>query len=212
MIRHLPRVIDATGPQPGAAGEDHPMRQVTRTVAFDPSGWTASQAAVVAATFDALAPEWHTRASEPRRQVVADAIDRGGPLATGAWLELGSGTGLLTPWLASLADLVVAADLSAAMLALAPADAAPRLHADGARLPFPDACFDAVVLVNAFLFPAEVRRLLRPSGAVVWANTSGSSTPIYLPAEDVATALGPGWSGSAADAAWGTWAVLRRGS
>jgi SAM-dependent methyltransferase len=208
-IRYLPRVIGEVGPRPGAAGEDHPMRRITRQVAFDPAGWTPARAAEVAAIFDELAPDWHTRDSEPRRQVVADALDRGGPIATGAWLELGSGTGLVTPMLAECADVVVAVDLSAGMLALAPDDAGARVRADGSCLPLADGSLDAVLLVNAFLFPAEVRRVLRPGGAVVWVNTSGPSTPIHLPADDVAAALGSGWGGPASEAAWGTWAVLR---
>ena len=57
--------------------------------------------------------------------------------------------------------------------------------ADGARLPLADGAADAVVLVNCFLFPAEVDRVLAPDGVVVWVNSSGGETPIHLPPEDV---------------------------
>jgi hypothetical protein len=96
------------------------------------------------------------------------------------------------------------------MIALAPPDAGRRVRADGARLPLADGAVDALVLVNAFLFPSEARRVVGPAGVVVWVNTSGEGTPIYLSADDVLAALGPGWDAVAAQAAQGTWAVARR--
>jgi SAM-dependent methyltransferase len=186
------------------------MRQVTRQIAFEPEGWTPERSARVTALFDELAPDWHTRGAESRTEVVADAFDRGGPIPTGTWVELGSGTGLLTPWLAARAGRVVAVDLAAGMLALAPADVGLRVRADGARLPLGSGSVDALVLINAFLFPAEARRILAPDGVVVWVNTSGDGTPIHLSADDAALALGPGWEGRASEAGLGSWAVLRR--
>jgi hypothetical protein len=96
------------------------------------------------------------------------------------------------------------------MLARAPADAGLRVRGDGVALPLPDGSVDALVLINAFLFPAEARRVVAPAGVVVWVNTSGDGTPIYLSAEDVLLALGDGWEGRASEAALGTWTVLRR--
>lgn len=66
------------------------------------------------------------------------------------------------------------------------------------------------MLVNAFLFPAEIDRVLAPRGVVVWVNTSGASTPIHLPAEEVEAALPGRWEAVASEAAGGTWAVLTR--
>ena len=56
----------------------------------------------------------------------------------------------------------------------------------------------------------EVDRVLSPSGTVVWVNTAGDKTPIHLPADDVERALPGQWRGTASEAGWGTWAVLRR--
>jgi SAM-dependent methyltransferase len=106
---------------------------------------------------------------------------------------------------------VVSVDLSYEMLRRAPAGAAPRVQADGARLPLPAGEGGAVVLVNALLFPDEVDRVLAPEGVLYWVNTAGPATPIFLPAEDVAAAMGPRWNGMASVAGRGTWAVLRRG-
>lgn len=186
------------------------MRHVTRMAAFDRDGWDRPTAERVAKLFDELAPEWHTRSSEPRMAPVADAWERGGPIPPGRWLEVGSGSGLVTGWLAERTDTVIANDLAMEMLRLAPPAAGPRLRADASRLPFADGTIDAVWLINALLFPVESARILAPGGAIVWVNTSGPDTPIYLSAEAVHRALGAGWSGPASEAAFGTWAVLRR--
>lgn len=138
-------------------------------------------------------------------QVASGPLPRGG-----TWLELGSGTGLITSLLAEVADLVLSVDLSEQMLLLAPSEVAPRLRADGADLPVPNGSVNVLVAINAFLFPSEARRVIAPDGALVWVNTSGTATPIHLPAEDVLPAMGSGWRAVASDAGWGTWTVLRR--
>ena len=212
MIRRLDRVIPPGGQPPTGADESHPMRVVTRQVAFDPDGWTPDRAAKVAELFDGLAADWHTRTTPERQAVLVDALDRGeiDDLLDGVCIEIGSGTGDNTPRLTGRFRSVVAVDLSIEMLRLAPAALAPRAQADAARLPLPDASCHAVVLVNALLFPTEVDRVLRPGGAVIWVNSSGDQTPIHLPAADVAAALPGDWSGVESEAAWGTWTVLRR--
>ncbi len=63
------------------------------------------------------------------------------------------------------------------------------VRADASVLPFADDCFDAILLINMLLFPAEVDRLLRPDGVVVWVNTLDDQTPIHLPPADVLDAL-----------------------
>jgi SAM-dependent methyltransferase len=210
VIRTLPRVLPPQGEQPGAADESHPMRKVTREVAFEPEGWTPERAATVAAVFDGLAPQWDATHDDPGRyDPLVDALARGGNLPPPC-VELGAGTGLGTRFLAPRFGSVVAVDLSAGMLRRADPTLGIRVQADGAHLPIARGSVGTLVLVNALLFPPEVRRVVAPDGAVVWVNTNGDGTPIYLPAEDVAAALGPGWSGVASEAGWGTWVVLRR--
>ena len=206
-LEHLPPLRPEAAPE--GVGPDHPMRAVTRDTAFTPESWTPELAHTVAQLFDDLAPDWHLKLTKGRMLAVDDALDRGGVRGEVA-LEIGSGTGFATPHLLEVFPTVVALDISTEMLKLAPAEPAPRLAGDASALPLPDASMDAIVLVNALLFPAEVNRVLRPDGAVVWVNSLGDRTPIYLPAQDVADALPGRWSGFASQATTGTWTVLRR--
>lgn len=208
MLRQLPDADDLVEPEP-VGGPDHPMRQVTRQVAFE-DGWSPGRAAKVAELFDSLAPGWSAGHSGGVRVApLRDALRRGELDPGGCWLELGSGTGVGTAELAGAVSRLVAVDLSAGMLANAPA-VAPRVRADASVLPFPDAAFDVAVLVNMLLFPAELSRVLAPGGKLVWVNTQGDRTPIHLPPADVIAALPGEWHGVTARAGSGFWAVFDR--
>lgn len=192
-------------------GADHPMRVMTRRAAgLQGPPWDAGARAEVAALFDGLAPEWHTRTSPERAQVVTDALDRGRVSDGGTALELGSGTGAYTGALAQRFGRVVAMDLSLEMLRLAAGEPGHRVLADAHRLPLAEDSVDAVVLVNMLLFPEEVDRVLAPGGSVVWVNSSGEATPIHLMPDEVADALPGAWDGAWARAGSGLWTVLRR--
>lgn len=184
------------------------MRAVTRQVAFDPGGWTAQRRVKVAALFDELAPEWHTHRDDPQRQApLADAHERGGIVGGGTCLEVGSGDGANTAFLAERHDRVIALDVSFEMLRRAKG---MRVQADAGAAPLADGTVDVAVLVNAFLFPAEMDRVLAPGGLLVWVNTAGDQTPIHLTADEVEAALPGAWDGLGAEAGRGTWSVWRR--
>lgn len=204
----LPVLLPPPSEPIGEGGEDHPMRHVTRQVAFDSGAWTPDRAAKVAGLFDSLAPEWAERVRPGRTEPLLDALDRA-EVRGRVCVELGSGTGFATPLLAARFEVTVAMDLSLEMLRRAPAHP-PRALADAARLPLRDSAADVLVLVNMLLFPGEVRRVLAPGGAVVWVNSLGDRTPIHLPASDVVEALGPRWSAVASAAGQGTWCVARQ--
>jgi SAM-dependent methyltransferase len=201
------------GHEPSGLGSpDHPMRIMTRRAAgLGAAPWDDGARAEVAAYFDALAPEWHTRTSPERDAVVADALARGvGADGGDICVELGSGIGAYTPSLALRWRRVLAVEVSLEMLRLAPRDVGHRLLADGSRLPLATGAADAVVLVNCFLFPDEVDRVLAPGGVVVWVNSSGAETPIYLPPADVVAALPGRWEGVESAAGVGIWCAVRR--
>jgi hypothetical protein len=216
VITPLPAVIEAPEGEAtwGAAAVDHPMRAVTRAVAFDPEGWTPARQAEVVELFDRLAPEWTTRDVAGRELPILDALDRGlaalPPSGRGLALELGGGTGLYSSALAERFTTLVTLDLSWEMIRLVPDGAALPVQGDGSALPFADGALDALILVNMFLFPAEVERVIAPGGVVVWVNSRGPETPIHLTADEIDDALPGAWDGVASQAGWGTWSVHRR--
>ncbi len=192
------------------AGPDHPMRVVTREVAFE-NGWSPGRARKVAELFDGMAEGWGANHGDPVRMApIADGLSRGGFNLDGLWLEVGSGTGSGTKVLAQHVQRLVATDLAAEMLANAPADIAPRVRADASRLPYRADQFDGILMVNMLLFPDEVDRVLAAAGRLLWVNTLGSNTPIHLPPEDVAAALPGDWAGVTARSGFGFWASLGR--
>ena len=209
-IQYLPVLIPPPEVPPDIDGTDHPVREVTRGVAADETFWTTDTAAEMTERFDELAPDWSNRLRPEEFVGLPDACGRGGLDSEALCLEVGSGTGFGTVHLAEHFRRVIAVDLSAGMLALAPLGLAPRVRADGAGLPLADDSVDVVALINMLLFPSEVDRVLRPGGAVLWFNTLGVRTPIHLPAPEVAKALPGAWRGVASEALWATWCVLRR--
>ncbi len=190
------------------------MRIATRRAAgLDADGWTPDLRDLVEDYFDDLAGEWHTRSSPERMAVVTDALSRGlgevgAPVGTA--VEVGSGIGAYSSLIAERFGRVIAIDLSLEMLKRAPDGPAHRVQADGASLPVGDSSAAAIVLINAFLFPAEVERALAPDGTLVWVNSSGEQTPIYLSVDDLVARLPGEWTGAASRAGEGHWCVLRR--
>lgn len=211
-----PTAIDGHAPT-STGNEKHPMRAVTRRAAgLVPGGWDAETRRTVAALFDGLAPDWHTRDSPQRRAVVSDCLERG--LDATAWpggtdtvgIELGSGTGIYSDLVAGVVGSAVAVDLSDAMLREAPSAPAARLRGDSSALPLRSGAADLAAVINMFLFPGEIARVLRPGGILLWVNVSGPDTPIHLSTDEVVAALPFEVEGVESTAGAGTWCALRR--
>ncbi len=189
-----------------------PMQRLTRQIAFEPDAWGPERKAEVTALFDGLAPEWHTRGGPDRLKPTADALVRGAVPARGRAIEIGSGTGIQTGVLLEHFDSVVSVELSTEMLGLAPRlEGNLLLRADASRLAVRDSSVQAVVCVNAYLFPAEYSRVLVAGGRVVFVSTSGERTPIYLPPEEVLEALEQVTeieSAATSRCGWGIWTVV----
>jgi ubiquinone/menaquinone biosynthesis C-methylase UbiE len=132
--------------------------------------------------YDAAAPTFERHRALPDgvpeaiRAAVLEAVDASSPRL----LDLGAGTGRIgIPFIAARDDYV-GVDLSFGMLSefkrrAAECAPAPRLvQADGERLPFADASFDAVMLIQVFggmrgwrRLLVEARRVLRGAGVLV---------------------------------------------
>src|SRR6201991_410837 len=133
--------------------------------------------------FDSVAPTFDRHrilpdgAPEAIRAAVLGAVDASPPRL----LDLGAGTGRIGIPFVAARDDYVGVDLSFGMLqAFAPRGGrAPHLvQADGEHLPFRDATFDAVMLIQVFggmrgwrRLLAEARRVLRGSGVLVLGRT-----------------------------------------
>jgi ubiquinone/menaquinone biosynthesis C-methylase UbiE len=138
---------------------------------------------VQASAFDALAPRFDRDRALPAgvAEAVRAAVREVTLIAEPRVLDLGAGTGRIGWPFVAAGDDYVGADLSLGMLQTFAqrCDGAPRLvQADGHRLPFRDATFDAVLLIQVFggiddwrAFTAEVRRVLQPSGAILTGRT-----------------------------------------
>ena len=186
-----------------------PMRELTRSIAMGDAAWTPDRQAQIAALFDSLAAGWRDRDVPERHEALVDALTRGGPFPSGWCVEVGSGTGNATPDLRRAFQNVVSLDLSREMLRLA-SSTARQIQSDSSALPLRSGSVSVVALINMFLFPAEIARVLVDDGVVVWVSTNGEQTPIYLPPADVLGALPGEWDGTTSQAGWGTWLTARR--
>ncbi len=209
MLTELPRVIAAKPDRPDLGEIAVHMGELTRRIAMDPDAWTPERVAQMLGFFDSQASGWSERDRPERHDALRDGLDRGGPFPDGVCLEVGAGTGNVTGDLQALFDRVVSIDLSRAMLLLAP-PGAPRIQADASVLPVRSGSVAVIALVNMFLFPNEIARVLQEDGVVVWVSTNGDATPIYLPPDDVLKALPGEWNGTSAQAGWGTWLTASR--
>jgi SAM-dependent methyltransferase len=163
---------------------------------------------MVRTAFDALAPTWSERATQERESSVVDGLTRGRAQGGGLALEVGCGSGNHTSVIADHCDEVISLDLSFEMLRRVSTVPAGRLLCDASALPIRDSSIDLVVVVNMFVFPSEYRRVLRPTGHLLFVSSLGESTPIYLSPVDVALALGPEFVGLSSRAGSGIWSCF----
>lgn len=172
-------------------------RLTTRAVVAVPGLWPLFRGPL-RRLFDKLAPVWEGRRGPEALAPLNAALERVESVSTA--LDLGCGTGKAARVLAARypeAD-VVGVDIAPAMIeearALLPAELAARVRfqvADASDLPFDDASFDVVVLLNMIPFFPELARVARPGGAVVLAFYSGPATPIYVAPRTVRERLEP---------------------
>lgn len=125
--------------------------------------------------FDQLAPTWDkTRERQP--QLLQFLTDKLNLRPTDRVLDLGSGTGVMLPYLAPAVRHVTAVDFAAAMLRIAAAKHAhlaniTYLHGDILELDLPAGSFEQITCLNFYphvknsaVFLNKVCRLLTPGG------------------------------------------------
>jgi SAM-dependent methyltransferase len=162
---------------------DHPIRQVADAVTEAPATWGSFRRGVLA-TFDELARDWESRLGPEQLTALSAALQQ--IPAPSRALDVACGTGIAADLVAGSFPSagVTALDLSFEMLRAAVRK--PRPHSvrfvtgDASALPFPDATFDLVTVLNGLIFANELARVLTPSGVLAVAFSSGADTPIYV--------------------------------
>jgi Methyltransferase domain len=205
----LTRVIPDKPGRPEWGDAARPMQELTRAISLDRAAWTPERLAQIKSLFDSDASGWRDRDVPERHDALVDALTRGGPFPGGWCVEVGSGTGNATADLQQAFRDVVSLDLSREMLRFA-SFRGSQIQSDASALSLRTGSAAVVALINMFLFPAEISRVLADDGVLLWVSTNGEETPIYLPPADVLSALPGTWDGTTSQAGWGTWLTARR--
>lgn len=172
-------------------------RFTTTTVVARPGLWRLLRP-LTRLQFDRLAPVWDRRRGPESLIPLQAALAK--IEAPRRVLDLGTGTGVGARAIAKRFPeaRVVGVDLAPAMVEearrlLEPALAARVRYeaADAEHLPFEDASFDLVVLLNMIPFFEELARVTAQGGALVLAYSSGPETPIYTPPGTLRSRLEP---------------------
>lgn len=144
--------------------------------------------------FDAWG-EYHQHRHEMRYDLVADAVRKHLP-GGGSVLDVGCGSALVADRIADLDATYVGVDYGghhSAYAAKRLAESGERLRSavgrcDGEFLPFPDECFDVVVMsevIEHLMRPEravwEVARVLRPGGVFIMTTNNASEMPLRSP-------------------------------
>jgi ubiquinone/menaquinone biosynthesis C-methylase UbiE len=169
-------------------------RAINNVAARAPWIWPVLRPAV-RGFFDDLAQRWDEQRAD------RDPVTRLAPIATAVLhvrpapervLDVGTGTGEGALFLAREFPnaRVRGVDLSETMVreaqrkvGLDPEGRIAFRAADAADLPFDDASFDLVTLLNMPPFFAEMARVTRPGGYVIVTASLGAATPFYTPDE-----------------------------
>jgi SAM-dependent methyltransferase len=165
-------------------------RLATKLVVSNPRLWRPLRP-IMRLQFERLAPRWDAIRTEGAYAPYEAALERVEPSPRRA-LDLGTGTGEGAFAIARRFPQaqVVGVDLAQAMVEAArsktPAELRERIRfevADAAKLPYDDGSFELVALGNMIPFFDELDRVLAGGGFALFAFSSGSGTPIYVPPE-----------------------------
>ena len=171
-------------------------RVATNVVVRRPGLWRVFRR-LMRVQFDNLAPRWDEMRSADPLASLERALEHV-ESAPRRVLDLGTGTGLGAFLVARRFPEaeVVGVDLAPRMLAEARRKMPPELagrvrfeEADAQQLPFPDASFDLVTLVNMIPFFDELARITAPGGWIASSFSAGPETPIWVPPEKLRAEL-----------------------
>jgi ubiquinone/menaquinone biosynthesis C-methylase UbiE len=165
-------------------------RVTTNAVLRSPRVWRLFRP-LVRRQFDSIAAEWDAIRVAGHLAPYERALEAVDPAPARA-LDLGTGTGQGAFAIARRfpGAEVVGVDLADRMLGEArrktPEELRERVRferADASALPYADGSFQLIAHANMIPFFDEVARVLAPGGQALFAFSSGTSTPIYVPSE-----------------------------
>jgi SAM-dependent methyltransferase len=191
-------------PPPDLNATTHRSRIALERVLADPDDSDAYKALAVA--YDEMSDEW-TAWAVTQPWYTAAVTAGMSHAASVPWLvEVSCGTGQATAVLSAIGPSVVATDVNASMLHLAPA--LPRtsyVQADVRHLPFATGSVPLLVGLNGLPHIREFGRVLTPGGQLLWCTSYAEGTPLYVRPERLADMLGPEWTAEAGYAGHGDW-------
>lgn len=171
-------------------------RLVTRAVVARPAAWNVFRP-MFRRQWDRIAPSWDQSRLPDSYAPYRNALELL-PKPPARALDVGTGTGGGAFSIAAHfpAAEVVGVDFSKAMVSHASAKITTQLsgrvsfrQADAASLPFSDGTFDLVAHSNMIPFFDEIARVVRAGGYVLFAFSSGTQTPIFVPFDRLTTEL-----------------------
>jgi ubiquinone/menaquinone biosynthesis C-methylase UbiE len=166
-------------------------RWITDLVVRRPGAWRLVRGRM-RDMFERIAPTWNTRIGPHHLDALELAL--ADILPPARVLDVGTGTGVAAVALAArYPDAeVTGVDLSPAMVAQAESNGG-RVRfqvGDASELPYADASFELVVLMNAIPFFDELARVVAPGGHVAVSFSRGDETPIYVTDDRLRAELG----------------------
>lgn len=195
-----------TGP-PDLRADVHPSRSFQERILRDPADDGAWRG--LRSSYAAMSAEWRDWTSEQRGYdlPVRDGLRRIRPVP---WaVEICCGTGEATTGIAEAVPRVFACDLNVPMLCRRTyVRGAGWFAADVQALPLASGRVPLVVSLNGVFNPAELVRVIRPGGQLLWCTSFRSGTPLYVPPEQVHRMLGERWSAEGKHVGHGEWTLF----
>lgn len=199
--------MEETLDPPDLKADVHPSRRFQERLLRDPEDREAWRG--LRASYDEMAEGWREWTDDQRGY---DLPVREGLLRArrAEWaVEICCGTGEATAAIAEAVPRVVACDLSLPMLRRrVDVPGVCWAVADVRALPVGTARVPLVVSLNGVFHPAEIVRVLRPRGQLLWCTSFRSGTPLYVPPERMHRLLGEGWTAESGHAGHGEWTLF----
>ena len=185
-VRWLSPIDPDRKPRELLLGTRHPHNPLVHRM-LDGSEHAARE---LATRYEAMADIWAAWTDEHREYYAAPLREAARRIPSGSSvLELSAGTGVGTRALEALRLCPVAVEPVERMAREIGLDDMRVVIASAFELPFREQGFDVVAGLNAVMSVAEVIRVSRPNGTLIWCYSFGEDTPVYVAPTTLAEAF-----------------------